>query len=289
MYKKALFLVSLGILLLSACDMSGGTGKSSKSAKKIDEEKAEDIMNEIKAHSEDQEEQPFSFEYIRKDVKGNDSEEEKYVYKDNLDGEMYCSWDMKENNKNTNSGFGMIVKNETYEEVAYYEAKEYDENGANPQTYQGAIVKKDNASYETQLSYFINEYMGNSYSMVKNQVASVKNLASYDKESIDKYKAYRESDGDLTVAVAYSSTGTGSLIITMTSTPKDKETYDGTLIKAVESFSFTNYRPSGYSTKTQYNDNSGYETTTSLKYGKNNISLPSGWVQYLDGPSNVQS
>ena len=286
MYKKALFLVSLGVLLLSACDMSGGTGKSSKSAKKIDEEKAEDIMNEIKTHSEDQEEQPFSFEYIRKDVKGDDSEEEKYVYKDNLDGEMYCSWDMKENNKNTNSGFGMIVKNETYEVVAYYEAKEYDENGASPQTYQGAIAKKDNASYETQLSYFINEYMGESYSTVKSQLSTVKNMVSYDKETIENYKAYREMDGDLTMTVAYSSTGKGSLIVTMTTTPKDKETYEGSVIKVVETITFTNYRPTGFSSKNQYNDNSSYESSATLKYGKNKISLPSGWAQYLYIPSN---
>ena len=63
MYKKALFLVSLGVLLLSACDISGGTGKSSKSAKKIDEDKAEEIMSEIKTRAEDQEDEPFSLEY----------------------------------------------------------------------------------------------------------------------------------------------------------------------------------------------------------------------------------
>ena len=287
MYKKALFFVSLGVLLLSGCDMSmGGTGKNSKSAKKIDEEKAEEIMNEIKTRAEDQEEQPFSFEYHNKEFKGDESEEVKYVFKDNLDGEMYCSWDLKDDNKNTNSGFGMVVKNDTYEEVAYYEAKEYDENGANPQTYQGAIAKKDNPSYESQLSYFIDEYMGNSYKTVKSYLTTLQNMVNYDKTTIENYKAFREMDGDLTMAVAYSSTGAGSLIITMTTTPKDKETYEGTVVKVVETITFTNYRPTGSSTKTQYNDNSGYETTLTLKYGENKISLPSGWVEYLYTPSN---
>ena len=280
MHKKIVFFVSLGALLLTSCsfDDAGGSKKNSRSTgKPVTEEKAMEIMDEITAKKDTLEELPYRFEYSEVD-KTEDDDDIKYIYMNNLDGNRSYSWDVKQGGKAKSKGVAIQVTNETYEEVSYFQMTDYDKDGKESVS-SGALTKKDNATYETEIQSMYQYLTG--YSYIQSYLSSIDMVYQYNKANIDSYVAYREQDGNLSVAVAFTSAGEGSLNIIFTTTPKEGAENNDDLIKVEEVIAFENYRPVQVVTRRNYIGGSYSVDDMSMKYGKNNISLPSGWEESL--------
>lgn len=275
MYKKVLFFVSLGALLLTSCSFSEAGGKSS-SAKKINEEKAGEMLTEIQTKLEENGPQPYSVEITTKTSAGIQSEERVYTYKDNLDGDIYCSWKFKSAGKVTSSGFAMQKNHSTYEQVSYYEATEGTE------TYKGALAKKDNPSYEEQVEYFMEEYM-EGYSSIVEMIPALTTGENYTVEKIQEAAESYVSSG-YGVNATYSSEGKGSLIIKVITAPLEGTTAEY-LLRSDETITFKHYRFSELKSVNKYVSGASLTINAKMKYGQNTIELPSGWEQSLYTPS----